>query len=269
MSNPDYQSENPIPDRVARLYDESVPDWPGEIAFYNRLVDRLDPADGSVLEIACGTGRVTNQIAERGVRTVGIDVSQAMLDVAASGSAHLTNVEYVCADMRGFELHQKFELAISPGHSFMLLLTPQDQLDCLASVRNHLKPNGRLVLHLDQQNIDWLGRVAIVDKGRAEQLSTVTDPETGNSVERTIAWFYDPPTQTNSFTSTWREVSETGESLAEWSRGPVPVHCIFPSEAEHLLGRAGFEVEALYGDFDEGPLTPESEEMIWVARVSD
>ncbi len=44
------------------------------------------------------------------------------------------------------------------------------------------------------------------------------------------------------------------------------MHCAFRFEMEHLLARAGFEIEALYGDFLRRPLTTESSEMVWVTR---
>jgi hypothetical protein len=52
------------------------------------------------------------------------------------------------------------------------------------------------------------------------------------------------------------------------TQGPVRIHCFFRSEMEHLPERAGFELQALYGDLSRGGLTRESTEMTWGALRS-
>jgi len=85
----------PIEDRVAQLYDASVPDWPGEIDFYRELAAEAQSNGGAVLEVACGTGRVAVRLAQDGVSVVGIDLSAAMLDVAREKSVGIRNVRWV------------------------------------------------------------------------------------------------------------------------------------------------------------------------------
>jgi len=55
----------------AQTYDASVPDWPAEIAFYREMATETKATGGSVLEIACGTGRVAIRLAHEGVNVVG------------------------------------------------------------------------------------------------------------------------------------------------------------------------------------------------------
>lgn len=76
----------PYQDELAQLYDVAVPDWPGEIDFYHRLIQEIPSDPPSILEIACGTGRVTVQLASDDIHIVGIDLSNEMLDVARSKS---------------------------------------------------------------------------------------------------------------------------------------------------------------------------------------
>jgi hypothetical protein len=57
-----------------------------------------------------------------------------------------------------------------------------------------------------------------------------------------------------------------GKVVDRWERGPTRLHCVFRFEMEHLLARAGFALDALYGDFLRGGLTDRSAEMVWVAR---
>src|SRR5439155_9855652 len=57
-----------------------------------------------------------------------------------------------------------------------------------------------------------------------------------------------------------------GERIVETTEASLELRMVYRYEMEHLLARAGFEIEALYGDFDERPLTEDCREMIWVAR---
>ena len=128
-------SKNPRDEQVAefyaRTYDVSVPDWPGEIDFYQEMAAEVKREGGTVLEIACGTGRVAIRLAQGGVKVVGLDRSPQMLEVARQKSAGLDHVRWAEGDMRSFELDEAFELVIIPGHSFQNLNTAQDQAACL------------------------------------------------------------------------------------------------------------------------------------------
>jgi ubiquinone/menaquinone biosynthesis C-methylase UbiE len=68
-----------VSEQEVQLYDVAVPDWPGEIDFYRAMAMELTERGGSVLEVGCGTGRVTLQLAQEGISIVGMDFSPAML----------------------------------------------------------------------------------------------------------------------------------------------------------------------------------------------
>ena len=256
----------PITEQVAQFYDPSMSDWPGEIDFYRELAAEATAHGQPVLEIACGTGRVSLQLAQAGARVVGIDLSAAMLDVARQKSTGIPNVRWVEGDMRSFELGEMFGLVIIPGHSFQHMLIPEDQIACLACIKRHLVPGGVLVVHLDHQDLDWLGDLCTEKGGVFERAKEFTHPETGHLVRVSKAWSYERSTQTASMVTVWEEIGADGEVIDRWERGPIRLHCAFRFEMEHLLARAGFDVEAVYGDFYGELLKDESTEMIWVAR---
>ena len=257
-----------VAERVAQLYDVSVSDWPGELDFYHRLTAEVKAAKGAVLELACGTGRVTLRLAQDGVRLVGLDASPAMLAAAQAKSTDRMLVRWVEGDMRSFELGETYKLVIMPGHSFQHILTPTDQLACLTCIQRHLGLGGMLVIHLDQPEIDWLGELCLVKKGVFEDAGELVHPQTGARIRIKRAWSYEPLTQTASSVTVWEELGPDGQIHDRWEMGPLRLHCVFRFEMEHLLARAGFTVEAMYGDFFRNPLTDESRDMIWVARKS-
>jgi ubiquinone/menaquinone biosynthesis C-methylase UbiE len=255
-----------IAERVAQLYDASVPDWPGEIDFYRELVTEAKSNGGAVLEVACGTGRVATRLTQDAVRVVGIDLSTEMLEIAREKSAELPYVRWVQGDMKSFELGQTFGLVIIPGHSFQFMLTPEDQIACLECIKRHLVPGGMLVVHLDHQDISWLGDLRVEKGGVFEMAEELTHPKTGRLIRTSRAWSYEPSTQTASAVTVWEEIGTDGKVVDRWEMGPIRMHCVFRFEMEHLLARVGFEVEALYGDFFRRELQDESTEMIWVVR---
>jgi SAM-dependent methyltransferase len=252
---------------MARIYHARCLAWPGELDFYLDLAAQANAQGLPVLEIACGTGRVASRLASAGATVIAFDRSSAMLEVARQTSPSILSLRYLEADMRDFDLTtldghpQAFGLIITPGHSFMHLLTIPDQLACLGCIRRHLAPGGLFVLHLDHQDFSWLGNL----RGEFKPGEEINDPLTGHLIRTTRAWSYAPATQIAAAVTRWKELDNTGHLLDQWEIGPIPFHCFFRFEVEHLLHRAGFQVEALYGDFQHGDLTDTSSEMIWLA----
>lgn len=140
-------------------------------------------------------------------------------------------------------------------------------MTCLATIRRHLVSGGRLVVHLDHQDIDWLGELFGAKGGVFEPTQLVVHPQTGQRIQVFESWSYEPVTQTATL-RTRREILDDDGNVAEVvERGPTPLHCVFPFEMEHLLARVGFQIEAVYGDFVRQPLDDTSAEMIWVVRT--
>ena len=250
----------------AQAYDTSVPDWPGEIDFYHKLAVEAKSNGQAVLEVACGTGRVAVRLARDGVEVVGLDLSSAMLEVAREKSIGMSNMRWVQGDMRSFELGETFGLVIIPGHSFQNILTAADQIACLESIGRHLTPGGVFVVHLDHLSVSWLGELRRDQGGVFKTAELFSHPKTGRQIRTSRAWSYEPATQTAISQTLWEEINAGGEVSDCWESGPLRFHCVFRFEMEHLLARAGFAVEAVYGDFFRQELQDESSEMIWVAR---
>lgn len=169
--------------------------------------------------------------------------------------------------MRAFELGERYGLAIIPGHSFLFMLTPDDQVACLECIQRHLLPGGVLVVHLDHQDLDWLGEIG-GPKSRVFEArqKTRTHPQSGNPIRFLYAWTYERATQTATYLQAMEELGPGGDVLQRWDFEPKVMHCVFRFEMEHLLARVGYEILAVYGDFFKHELDNDSSEMIWVAR---
>jgi trans-aconitate methyltransferase len=107
--------------------------------FGKGLVSLLDPQPGErVLDIGCGTGHLTNEIAERGAHVVGIDNSPAMIESARQAYPDLT---FQVADAQDFSFPEPFD-AVFSNATLHWINDPEKTVKCIA---NALKPGGRLV----------------------------------------------------------------------------------------------------------------------------
>lgn len=253
-------------DELAQLYDVAVPDWPGEIDFYRRLVQQTSPGHRSVLEIACGTGRIAVQLASSNVPIVGIDLSEEMLAFAKSKSTDLPNVRWISADMRSFELAETFGLAIVPAYSFQLLLTEADQAACLKQIARHLSPGACLALHLEHHDPEWLASLPTNDFTPFEASGETIHPGTGKRIRVSYAWAYDPESRSVSVTIRYEIIEDSGRITSCTDRGPLRMHCTSPQELQEQLAEAGFKSKAIQGDFFGNPFDDDADEIIWVAQ---
>jgi SAM-dependent methyltransferase len=252
----------------AELYDLTEVGWPGELEAYERWSREV--AEGGVprvLEIASGTGRVALALAARGIEVVGIDHSAAMVAVAAAKAGG--SARFVEADMAGFDLGQAFDAVLVPAHAFQYMGTAHDQLAALSAFRRHLRPRGRLVVHLDRPELDWLASLPADPPPVREAGGVLRHRSSGGRHRFEHAWTWDGATEVATIHTAVAELGADGETvLRRLEREPRHLKVIFRVEMEHALGRAGFSVEALYGDFDGSPMTAASQSAIWLARRS-
>jgi SAM-dependent methyltransferase len=251
--------------RVAEAYGKDI-ETAGSVAqddipFYVDLAREARAAGQPVLELGCGTGRVTIPIAQAGVEVVGLDNSPAMLAVAEikAKAAGLRNISWREGDMASFKLEGAFGLVIIPFRSFLLLLTVEQQKSCLACIRDHLVENGRLALNVFNRSIpaiaDWLGSKRGMWQRRQDE-------------QRRELWFnrdYQTAAQRLEEVRAEVELDNAGAIISRVERN-LRLRWVYRYEMEHLLALGGFQVEALYGWFDRRPFDDESSEMVWVAR---
>ena len=245
-------------------YDALYPDDPGgdDLAF---ISDMARDAGGPILELACGTGRLTVPLADAGFEIVGLDRSAAMLDIARAKAAGLGDgardrIRFVEADMTQFDLPERFSLAFVVARGFMLLLDVDAQLAALAVARRHLRPGGRLVIDLFDPRLDLL----LPGPQPAGRLQTGR-LSSGNVIEAgPVARTNDPIRQV--FEEPWRFVErDAAGTIVREEQELLTMRWTYRFEMHHLLIRAGFEVLGEFGGYAGEPPTYGAEQ-IWVAR---
>ncbi len=249
---------------IAEYYDAApmVTQRTGDVRFYCSAARQYgDP----VLELGCGTGRITLAIAEAGYRVVGLDISGKMLEKAevkrrAMRTEARERVHLVQADMTKCDLGEKFRSIIIPFRPFQHLLETEEQIRCLQCARKHLAPGGRLILDFFQTSAVRMHDPSFFK----ECLLAEYEMSEGRHValcERVAA--YRRAVQQNDVEMIFRVRHADGKEetlVIAWA-----LRYFFRYEVEHLLARCGFKVTALYGDFDRSSLGDESPEMIFVA----
>jgi ubiquinone/menaquinone biosynthesis C-methylase UbiE len=242
------------------FYDEWSRTMEGDVAFYVR---RATAVPGPVIELGVGTGRIAIPTAQAGQRVIGVDLSSAMLAEARRRAAEAGVADHIAfaeADMRSFVAEAPVNLVTIPYRSFLHMISTEDQLACLRNVSRSLVSGGHLILNMFIPDPAY-----IAGQDRKRNLHTEFTDERGRRCEVWVTPIYDMTTQVVTIRATVDAYDD--ERLVDSTESEMVVRMIYRYEMEHLLARAGFEIEALYGDFEEGPLVEGSEEMIWVART--
>ena len=251
---------------TADFYDEIAPYRErGDVQFF---VDLALEADGPVLEAGCGTGRVLLPTARAGVAITGLDYSDAMLDVCRAKVARepesvARNVSLVQGDMRAFDLGRKFSLITLPFRPFQHLLTVEDQLAALGRMHAHLMPGGRLVLDIYNPMLERLVDGHYLTDYEVEPKVTLPDGRSLVRKGRTISRDLAEQTQEIQLLHELRDADGHVERTEQY----ITLRYFFRFEVEHLLARAGFEVEQRYGGYDKCPIgAVYPGELLFVAR---
>jgi ubiquinone/menaquinone biosynthesis C-methylase UbiE len=241
------------------FYDEWTKDVTGDVDFYVR---RATQVPGPVVELGVGTGRIAVPTAQAGQSVIGVDLSTAMLAEAKRRAAETgvsDKIAFAEADMRTFIPETPVHLVTIPFRSFLHMETPEDQLQCLASVRRSLVSGGHLILNMFVPDPAF-----IVSQDRKRNLHSEFTDELGRRCEIWVVPEYEITTQRITINASVEAFER--RRLVATTEATLHVRMVHRFEMEHLLARSGFEVEDVYGDFDERPLTEGCVEMIWVAR---
>ncbi len=238
------------------IYDAEEADFEPDGPFYLALAEKIG---GPVLELGCGTGRITIPLSQRGIEIVGLDLAPAMLGRAQQKAGSLP-IRWVEADMRAFQLDPKFRLICATGGAFQLLLTRPDQEMALACVRQHLLSDGIFAIDVVVPQPSWLRSVE-----EEQEWDRVTD-EQGREICVTGTEVYDAIGQVKHETVYRQWQTADGENVRRRVR--FAFRHIFPQEMQALLHYNGFKLVACHGDANFGSVTAESRTLYYVCQIA-
>ncbi len=235
--------------RLVALYDTLNP-FAADTAFYIELAAELSTS--SIVDIGCGTGLLTCELARRGHRVTGVDPSSAMLDVARHRPGGEC-VRWIEGDAGRLDEAQA-DLAIMTGHVAQVILDDESWHATLAATHRALRPRGRVAF--ESRN------------PRARPWAAWTPQASGRRIDHAV----------HGQIEVWNRLLEVrGERVL------YEIHYRFLSSGEELvtknelrfrtlaaltesLTETGFSVQHVFGDWSRQPVEAKSPELIFVAR---
>ena len=232
-----------------------------DVRYYVELARRVG---GPVLELACGSGRVSLPIAKAHIDLVGLDVSPEMLAYARERAAMLPErfgkrLRFVEGDVRTFRLRRRFPLVVCAFNSIQHLYGRVDMERFLERVRAHLAPGGLFAFDVLMPEPEF----QVMKPGRRWARSPFTHPVTKIRYEYTEAYAHDPIAQVLHIDIRLAHPTDPDEDVEML----VSHRQFYPQELEALLHWGGFAIVEQYGDFDRSPLGSESPSQVIVCRV--
>ena len=239
----------------ASLYDIFMDniDYPLWRDYVVEILKRHGIDDGLLLELGCGTGIVTQLLADKGYDMIGVDNSAEMLDIAMHKkceSGH--DILYLLQDMREFELYGTVRGIVSICDSMNYILAAEDLLKVFQLANNYLDPAGVFLFDLNT--------IYKYEKVLGENIFAE------NREEGSFIWenFYDEKTQINEYDLTIFTANETG--LYQKNEETHYQRAYELETIRELLSQAGLEFVAMYDAFTFDEPRDDSERIYVVAK---
>lgn len=153
----------------AEVYDTFMDNVPYEewAAYLYGILKEYGIRDGLVLELGCGTGSMTELLAEKGYDMIGVDNSEDMLELALEKrvkSGH--DILYLLQDMQGFELYGTVRAVVSVCDSINYVTDEEELEEVFRLVNNYLDPQGIFIFDF---NTEYKYREILGDQVIAEE----------------------------------------------------------------------------------------------------
>ncbi len=244
---------------IAPYYDLEHAGYQEDVDLYLNYAIAVGPP---VLELGCGTGRLLEPLARRGIEVVGVDSSPAMLALARQRlqEGNLSrHVELIEADARALHLDGRFRLAFVALNSFAHFTTRQDQRAVLAGLHQHLLSGGTLILDLPNADLRRYQQA----EGQLFLQGVWTDESQHLMVSHFIAAAHDPEARLLHLMHFYDLHPQAGPLRRIVVENALAL--LSPGEAELLVESCGFQVSHVFGDYDLNPCADTSPRLIIVA----
>ncbi len=249
---------------AAKFYDYN-PNSPDDIPFYR---EHIPAFEASLLELGCGTGRVTLPLSAHCQYVHGIDRSPAMIAICQEklemGKLSLNKVRVEVGDITCFDLGRRFDLIIAPFRVMQNLETDADLDGLFSCIRQHLSPEGTAILNVFKPNAP----PAVL----AEKWSSVAE---------NLNW--EVPTPEGKITCSDRRAAMdaekmilypeliyrryAGDQLVDEAVLKIVMRCYYPEQFIRLIEDHGFRIVNCWGGYA-GEIYGEGPELVVQFRAS-
>lgn len=238
--------------QVYDLFMDNVPykTWGNYIG---NMLKEFEIKDGLVLDLGCGTGKMTRILSEQGYDMIGIDSSEEMLMIAREQMEEQdSSILYLEQDMRNFELYGTVRAVVSACDCLNYLLTEEDLRQVFSLVNNYLDPKG---IFLFDMNTIYKYKELLGD-------ATICE----NREEGSFIWenYYDEETGENEYDLTLY-IKEKQGLYGRYEETHIQ-RGYEQFVIEELLRQAGMEVVAVYDAYTKERPHEKSERLTFIAR---
>lgn len=244
------------------IYDANIYDGMNtnlnDLQFYKRWLPKKK--DARILELCCGTGRLTLPIAKEGYNIIGVDYTSSMLEQAkVKASEEELKVEFIEADIRNLDLPEKYDLIFIPFNSIHHLYKNEDIFKAFNVVKKHLNEGGFFLLDCFNPNIQY---IVEAEKEQKEIAEYTTNDGREVLIKQTMR--YESKTQINRIE--WHYfINGEFDSIQN-----LDMRLYFPQELDSYLEWNGFHIIHKFGGFKEEIFENKSEKQIFVCKkISD
>ncbi len=233
--------------RYTALYDLELGNFSEDLPFYRH---HLPANPCAILELGCGTGRVSRALATDGHSLTGIDLSFPMLAVAER-AASAPAPHYACMNMTALAFRTTFAAIIAPYNTLNLLTRPDGLHACLSQVRHLLADDGvfLLQLYIPDQELHAL-------EGKKRFQFQIFDCPDGSKVIKEILKSTEPQSGLVDIIERYRLRFRKGLANENWEYAYRILGYGFAQWLE-IFAEQGFQREAAYGDYALAPFVPE------------
>lgn len=242
------------------IYDANIYDglntFLSDLQFYKKWLPKNK--DAKILELCCGTGRLTLPIAKDGYKICGVDYTPSMLEQAKTKATEAgLEIDFIEADIRDLNLPDKFDLIFIPFNSIHHLYGNKDLFKAFDVVKNHLKDGGLFLLDCFNPNIQY-----IVEGEKEQQDIAAYTTNDGREVLIKQTMRYENTTQINRIE--WHYfINGEFHSIQN-----LDMRLFFPQELDSYIERAGFNLIHKFGSFEEEEFNDKSEKQIYVLELN-
>ncbi len=240
------------------IYDANIYDGMNthidDLQFYKRWMPQNK--ETHILELCCGTGRLTIPIAKEGYDICGVDYTPSMLEQAKIKADKAgVNIKFIEADIRNLDLQKKYDLIFIPFNSIHHLYQNEDLFKMFCSVKKHLKAGGLFLLDCFNPSIQYIAehekkqtKIAeyTTQDGRKILVKQKMRYERKNQINR-IEWHY--------------FINGEFDSIQN-----LDMRLFFPKELDSYLEWNGFKIIHKFGNFEEEAFDNHSEKQIFVCQ---
>lgn len=230
---------SPLNDQdYCKFYNLEMSSYVDDVPFYAPLLRQED----KVLELGCGTGRLTRLLARSCNHVTAIDHSDLMLQIAETNT--LDNISYRLMDMLKLSFSSPFDVIVIPYNTINLLGSRANIEKCLKLCHDFLKPTGKLAIHSYHPD-DVILKTSESEK--QFQFAIFEDHSGGRVIKETLKWFHQPSNTLN-LEERYRVRPADGGSDNRDLKHTLMLYTPTAETWEVLLHNSGFSIIKKQGD---------------------